>query len=85
MTVLEDVHTYFAPMGSKKISNLSHEEEGYKATSYKDLISYQWADSLKVDPIEKLRSTSRKPRAERGNLRHIQIEEALTRGKKRKP
>jgi hypothetical protein len=84
MTVLESVHTYFAPMGSKKISNLSHEEEGYKATSYKDFISYQWADSLKIDPIENLRSSSRKLRAARGNLRQIEVEEALS-GKKRKP
>lgn len=57
--VLDEVHNYFAPMGSKKISNLSHKEEGYLETKYKQLISYEYADRLKVDPIAKPRKSPR--------------------------
>jgi putative zinc finger/helix-turn-helix YgiT family protein len=48
---LEATYIYFAPMGSKQISDLSHQEEGYKATKDKEFISYAYADQLKADPI----------------------------------
>lgn len=50
--VLEEVHRYFEPIGSKKISDLSHQEEGYTATGHRQPISYEYADRLKVDPIQ---------------------------------
>lgn len=57
--VLEGVHKYFANIGSKRISDLSHKEEGYLATTYKQPISYKYADLLKVDPIAKPRRVPR--------------------------
>jgi hypothetical protein len=54
LLALDAVHRYFRNIGSKQISDLSHKEEGYRATRYKEAISYQYADALKVDPIAKL-------------------------------
>jgi putative zinc finger/helix-turn-helix YgiT family protein len=81
--VLEDVHAYFAPMGSKKISNLSHKEDGYIATSYKQLISYEYADKIKVDPVAIRQSTRSKTRTPKGRLRTDEIAAALDRQRKR--
>jgi putative zinc finger/helix-turn-helix YgiT family protein len=64
--VLEEVHKHFANMSSKRISNLSHKEEGYIATAHRQLISYVYADVLKVDPIARRRKTSRKKPATKG-------------------
>lgn len=56
--VLEEVQVYFQNIGSKRISDLSHTEEGYIATKHKEAISYAYADVLKVDPVSKPRSVS---------------------------
>ena len=66
---LKKVHQHFAPMGSKRISDLSHKEEGYIATQNRELISYTYADVLKVDPLtvpkKKRQVTKRKPTKKR--------------------
>ena len=49
---LETVYRYFEGMGSKKISDLSHQEKGYASTKAQEPISYQYADELNVDPLE---------------------------------
>lgn len=60
MIVLEEIHEYFVNIGSKKISALSHKEDGYIATTYKQPISYSYADVLKVDPVAHPRKSARK-------------------------
>lgn len=47
--VLESVYAYFEHMGSKEISKLSHEEDGYVNTQNGERISYEYADRLKVN------------------------------------
>jgi len=59
ISVLEAVQLYFQNIGSKRISDLSHQEEGYIATKHKEAISYAYADVLKVDPLAKPRRVSR--------------------------
>lgn len=67
VSVLEAVQLYFHNIGSKRISDLSHKEEGYIATKHKEAISYAYADVLKVDPVAKprrvtrIKNTGRKP------------------------
>lgn len=51
IVVLQAVHKYFAPLNSKNISDLSHQEDGYKETGDRELISYAFAERLKVDPL----------------------------------
>ena len=51
--VLAAVWKQFDDLGSKRISDLSHEEEGYKSTEEGEAISYEYADQLKVDiPVD---------------------------------
>jgi putative zinc finger/helix-turn-helix YgiT family protein len=53
MRVLEAVHQHFKDMGSKQISELSHNEEAYLQTKSSEPISYEFADRLKVEiPLE---------------------------------
>jgi putative zinc finger/helix-turn-helix YgiT family protein len=59
ISVLESVQLYFQNIGSKRISDLSHKEEGYIATKHKEAISYAYADVLKVDPLAKSRRVLR--------------------------
>lgn len=45
---LEKVYDSFKGFTSGKISEYSHDEEGYKNTQDGDIISYEWAKSLKI-------------------------------------
>jgi len=47
--VLKAVHFHFKDMGSKQISDLSHNEEAYILTKPGESISYKFADKLKVE------------------------------------
>jgi len=52
-TVLNAVYEHFRHMGSKRISDLSHDEEGYRQTKPGEPISYEYADRLKVSiPVD---------------------------------
>lgn len=46
--VLQEVIECFKDKGSRDISNISHEEEGYKKTKDRDPIPYEYAESLKI-------------------------------------
>lgn len=48
LTILENVYQFFKDYNSKQISDMSHEESGYIETKLGEAISYQYADSLKV-------------------------------------
>jgi putative zinc finger/helix-turn-helix YgiT family protein len=53
LPVLKAVWQRFENMGSACISELSHEEDGYKETQQSEPISYEYAERLKVEfPIE---------------------------------
>jgi len=45
---LEIVNKYFKNMGSKSISDHMHKEDAYKNTLDGNLISYKWAEKLKI-------------------------------------
>lgn len=77
LITLQEVHGYFFHMGSKKISKLSHEEEGYIKTKYKDLISYEYADALKVDPLSAKAKKTRKRRGAQPKDLSPEVLEAL--------
>ncbi|MDA2670654.1 DUF4065 domain-containing protein [Bacillus cereus] len=47
--ILEQVKEHFKHFGSVAISDFSHEETGWKDTEDKEIISYDYADSLKID------------------------------------
>ncbi len=49
INVLTAVFNHFKEMGSVKISELSHQEDGYKETKKLEPISYEYADKLKVE------------------------------------
>ncbi|WP_343795231.1 type II TA system antitoxin MqsA family protein [Bacillus carboniphilus] len=49
LEILRQVNEYFNNFGSVAISNFSHEEDGWKYTDDRDIISYDYADSLKLD------------------------------------
>ena len=77
---LKRIHQHFAPMGSKRISDLSHKEEGYIATTNRQLISYAYADVLKVDPltVKKKRRSVKKGKARRkGQTVSVDVLKAL--------
>lgn len=44
---LVEVAGFFGKMSAKEISVLSHDEDGYKKTNDRELISYKWAENLK--------------------------------------
>jgi uncharacterized phage-associated protein len=46
--VLEATRTRFADYTAKRMTDLSHREEGYKATQRGELISYKYARTLRV-------------------------------------
>ncbi len=46
--VLQAVYEHFKDMSSMEISDLSHEEDGYRETKLGEPISYEYADKLKV-------------------------------------
>lgn len=46
--VMKRIHEYFSKMGSNEISDLSHQEEGYKKTKKGKPISYKYAEKIKV-------------------------------------
>lgn len=48
LTVLKDVETKFAEFTARKITDYSHEEEGYIRTSNGELIPYDYAEKLRV-------------------------------------
>jgi hypothetical protein len=57
--VLLATQEYFKDMGSLEISNLSHKEKGYKETPEGEVISYEYADRMKVKmPIRPRRKRS---------------------------
>ncbi len=45
---LQTVSKVFGPMSAKKISDRSHNEEGYKQTGNNEVISYEWADLVQI-------------------------------------
>lgn len=47
LAVLAAVHQRFAGMSATRISDLSHEEDGYKKTPHAQLINYKFAETLK--------------------------------------
>ena len=47
--VLKAVRSFFAHKTSKQASDLSHEEEGYKASAVGDAISYHYASQLRIE------------------------------------
>ncbi|WP_274856146.1 type II TA system antitoxin MqsA family protein [Bacillus methanolicus] len=47
--VLHFVRDYFKNFGSVSISKFSHEEEGWKQTELKNIIPYQYAETLQLD------------------------------------
>lgn len=49
INVLTAVYNHFKGMGSTKISQLSHQEDGYRETKKHEPISYEYADKLKVE------------------------------------
>ncbi len=49
LPVLEAVWQQFKEMGSTRISELSHEEDGYRETKQGEPISYEYANRLKID------------------------------------
>jgi putative zinc finger/helix-turn-helix YgiT family protein len=49
LATISAVKAYFKEYGAKKISELSHEEDGYKETNPNEFISYEFAKSLKVN------------------------------------
>ena len=54
LEVMEAVSNHFRHVGSREISQLSHEEDAYQQTRMGEAISYKFADSLKVDISESL-------------------------------
>jgi putative zinc finger/helix-turn-helix YgiT family protein len=48
ISVLEIINKKFKGLGSSAISNRMHEEEAYKKTGDKDLISFKWAETLNI-------------------------------------
>lgn len=46
--VLVATREYFKDLGSLELSNLSHKERGYKETPQGEVISYEYADRMKV-------------------------------------
>lgn len=77
LNTLYEVHNHFAHMGSKRISKLSHEEEGYIRTKYKELISYEYADALKVDPLTPEPKKTRKKRTKKPRDLSPEVQAAL--------
>lgn len=49
LRILEQVNDFFENYGSVSISNFSHEEDGWKLTEDREIISYDFADTLKID------------------------------------
>lgn len=47
--ILQHVYEHFKGYGSVAISDFSHEEEGWKNTEDREIISYDYADILKID------------------------------------
>jgi hypothetical protein len=47
LPVLQAVHDHFRNLGSKAISDVSHQEPGYLETTTGNPISYNYADSLR--------------------------------------
>ena len=46
--VLEKINNKFASYGSKQIADYSHNERGYKETKQGDVISYEYAEDIKI-------------------------------------
>lgn len=42
------VGSYLGEMGAREISDLSHNEDGYKNTANGEIISYEWAEKIKL-------------------------------------
>lgn len=49
LEILEQVEQQFKEYGSVAISNFSHEEDGWNNTEYREIISYDYAETLKID------------------------------------
>lgn len=49
LEILEQVYDQFKEYGSVAISDFSHEEDGWKNTEGREIISYNYADTLKID------------------------------------
>lgn len=49
LEILQQVYEQFKHYGSVAISDFSHEEEGWKNTDDREIISYDYADTLKLD------------------------------------
>lgn len=49
LNILKQVEEHFKGFGSVAISNFSHEEDGWKLTENREVISYDYADCLKID------------------------------------
>lgn len=47
--ILQSVFDYFKNFGSVAISNFSHEEDGWKFTDDREIISYDYAETLQID------------------------------------
>lgn len=47
--ILQQVNDYFKNYGSVSISNFSHEEDAWKNTDDREIISYDYSDTLKID------------------------------------
>lgn len=48
LRILASVDEFFSKFTARKISDYSHEEEGYKATESGELISFEYASSLRI-------------------------------------
>ena len=49
LEILNEVENYFKQHGSNSISEFSHKEEGWKQTKDRDIISYDYAESLQLN------------------------------------
>ncbi|MFC7394092.1 Panacea domain-containing protein [Scopulibacillus cellulosilyticus] len=47
--ILQNVHDFFKDYGSVSISEFSHEEDGWKNTLDRQIISYDYAETLKIN------------------------------------
>jgi hypothetical protein len=48
LKVLVSVKDYFKDVNAKDISRISHEEQGYKDTADNAIISYKYAEKLRI-------------------------------------
>lgn len=48
LQIMDSVQTFFSNYGSRDISNFSHEEDAWQQTQEKEMISYEFAETIKL-------------------------------------